>query len=208
MNDPHIKIEYGDTPEKLHSQADEVIAYLVENLRKIDAISDKYTQINRQVYSKLSAIRDQLRLSGAVEKINPSYAAQTQRLEEQLSQGARVNGVRYLDEGAVRKEYWAQYDAAASVFCTEKLRAKGYYMSMALRNGKCSNRYAYLNSSCTLTISMKSARRAVVVAEYFMNDVPDLVHWDQFTLICDDGWYLDSVKYKHHEADRWKGIYV
>ena len=205
MNNSNIKINYLDTPEKLYSSADEVISFLVEHLRTLNDIANKYARLEKQVYAPMSELRSKLKLYQAVKDKSPSITSEIQKLEEQLNQGVRINGVRIKDEQEVWRQYKADYGQAVSAFCTEELLSKGYAQSLCCN--QYGNEYSYLNYGCELAITMKSTRRAIIEASF--KDYPsNLSKWNQFTLISDSEWHLDKVKYKFNQNDRWVSMGV
>lgn len=179
MDYQNIKIEYRDTPEKLREVADKVISYLVENLLKLNSIEEECSQLN-----------------------------------EYQKRGIRIKGMPKNSEG-LWSLYKTRYGEAVSSFCTDKLIARGYAQSMngmrrvlasdgTLVEEKIYGQYAYLNYGCQLTITMKSAKRAIIEIFCLNRKHFDLNYWHQFTLTNTDKWRLADIKWKDDKNNKWK----
>lgn len=177
MEYPNIKIDYQGTPEKFRDAADEVISFLVENLLVLNTIEEECSQLN-----------------------------------EYQNRGIRIKGMP-KDSAGIWSLFKTRYGEAVSSFCTDKLIARGYAQSMngarrvlapdgTLIEEKIYGQYAYLNYGCELTITMKSAKRAIIEISYVNKD--DLNRWRRFTLTNTGKWKLDDIKQKLHEEDKWK----
>lgn len=190
MDAPNIKIVYQDTPEKFRNAANEAVAFLVENLRKLNAIHVKYILLDHKV------------------------------------EDFERRGIRIKDLPKTRVEVWKpfkeEYSKIASTFCTEELHARGFGRSTgvvtkiiepdgtviegeALKERNLLGKYFYLDHGCELTITMKSARRAV--AEIFYKGYGSIDTWERFTLVrLDDHWWIKDMKRKTAQAVKWSSL--
>lgn len=218
MEDAHIQIDYGATPEKLYSQAEELVDFLVEKLRQLNAIEEKYAPLYNRAYHSMKTLREQLQMVNTVQRMheqNPGQQRkedaerleqQRKQLEEKLENGIRVNGVRFRDEGAVWNEYQQQYGEVAKGFCSPKLLEKGYAQSMHQNAKETGGEYSFLNRSCALTVTMKTPRRAVVEMQGEDPGFPGMPNWLRFTLTQSEGWCLEKVQRQWGEKKRWRSV--
>lgn len=205
MDNKNIKINYLDTPKKLYPAADEVICFLVENLRTLNRIANKYARLEKQVHAEMSQLRDQLKLWQSIKDTSPFILSEIQKLEEQINRGVRINAVRIKDEQQVWAQYKTDYGQAASAFCSKELLSKGHAQSLCCN--QYGNEYSYLNYGCELAITMKSTRRAIIEVS-FDDYTSKITNWNQFILVNDGQWHLDKVKYKLNKQDHWTSIGV
>lgn len=177
MDYPNIKIEYRDTPEKLHGTADEVISYLVENLLKLNAIEEECSQLNE--YQKRG-----IRIKGTPKNSEGIWSLYKTRYGEAVSS--------FCTDKLIARGYAQSMNGIRRVLDPDG----------TVVEEKIYGRYAYLYYGCQLSITMKSNKRAII--EIFYVDKERLNRWRQFTLIKADKWRLTDMKQKFHEADKWK----
>ena len=177
MKHENIKIEYQDTPDALRETADEVTAFLVKHLLELNAVENEVT-----------------------------------RLAIYLQNGMHIKGMP-RDANSLWAMYRKRYGEVATAFCDEKLLARGYAQSMCYNTydphtaGSVPKEiifgsYAYLHTGCTLAVTVKSRKRAVIEA-YFSYPWQGSVSVEQFTLRYTDHWWLLNKRQKILHADRW-----
>lgn len=177
MDYSNIKINYGDTPDRLRGGAEEAVAFLVENLLALNRIEEECSQLGeyRRQGIRIKGMPKDSRGIWRLYKTRYGRAVFSFCTDKLTARGyaQSMNGVRreIAPDGTL-------------------LEAKIY------------GRYAYLNYGCELTVTTKSGKRAVI--EIFYVDKNSLNRWWKFTLVNTGEWKLDDIKRKFHIEDRWK----
>lgn len=177
MDCQNIRVEYRDAPEKYRGTADEVISFLLENLRILNTIEEECSQLNE--YQERG-----IRIKGMPKDSAGIWALYKARYGEAAA--------AFCTDKLIERGYAQSMNGRYRIVAPDG----------TLIEEKIYGRYAYVNYGCALAVTMKSSKRATI--EIFFISKGRLNRWQKFILTNTDKWRLSDIKQKLHENDKWK----